>query len=173
MKPSLAALSFGVLLSGCSQRAPEPSLPPSLPRPVASVPAPAPTVTAVAVADPVSTYTYVPASKRDPFRVDFELPPAPPPPPNCDEPLCRYSLDELKLTGIVSGMGSPVAVLESPRGKGYSVYRGSKVGKHGVVKQVLRDAVVVVESWPDPRGVARKEEIVLRMRPDAPLVLDE
>ena len=71
MKPSLAALAFGVLLSGCSQRAPEPSLPPAVPRPIASVPAPAPTVTAVAVADPVSTYTYVPASKRDPFRVDF------------------------------------------------------------------------------------------------------
>ena len=171
MKPSLAALSLGVLLSGCAQRAPEPAPRPAVPRPVASAPAPAPTVTAVANA--LSTYTYVPTSKRDPFRVDVELPPTPPAPRNCDEPLCRYSLDELKLTGIVSGMGSPVAVLENPRGKGYSVYRGSKVGKYGVVKQVLRDAVVVVESWPDPRGVARKEEIVLRMRADAPLVLDE
>ncbi|HEY0096070.1 MAG TPA: pilus assembly protein PilP [Archangium sp.] len=171
MKPSFAALSLGVLLSGCAQRAPEPSPRPAVPRTVAAVQAPAPTVTAVA--DAVSTYTYVPASKRDPFRAGFELPPAPPPPLNCDEPLCRYSLDELKLTGIVSGMGSPVAVLESPRGKGYSVYRGSKVGRYGVVKQVLRDAVVVVESWPDPRGVARKEEIVLRMRADAPLELGE
>jgi type IV pilus assembly protein PilP len=171
MKPSLAALAFGVLLFGCAQRAPESSRPPSVPRVLSSVPTPAPTVTAMAA--PAASYAYVPVGKRDPFRVGFELPPAPPAPRHCDEPLCRYSLDELKLTGIVSGMGSPVAVLESPKGKGYSVYRGSKVGRNGVVKQVLRDAVVVVESWPDPRGVARQEEIVLRMRPDAPLVLDE
>jgi Tfp pilus assembly protein PilP len=71
-------------------------------------------------------------------------------------------------------MGNPVAVLESPRGKGYSVYRGSKVGKYGgVVKQVTRDTVVVVQSWPDPQGRARQEEIVLRMRADEPLSLGE
>lgn len=174
MKPSLAALAFGVLFSGCSTRAPEPSLPPVTPRPLAVVPAPAPTVTARP--DPIATYSYVPVGKRDPFRTNVELPPPPPPPRNCDDalaPLCRYSLDELKLTGIVSGMGSPVAVLESPRGKGYSVYRGSKIGRNGMVTQILRDAVVVVESWPTPQGDIRKEEIVLRMRADDPLDLGE
>jgi type IV pilus assembly protein PilP len=132
----------------------------------------APTLTATA-RDPLATYAYVPAGKRDPFRVDIELTPTPPPPPNCDGPLCRYSLDELKLTGIISGMGNPVAVLESPRGKGYSVYRGSRVGRYGVVKQVLRDGVVVLQSWPAGNGPTRQEEVVLRMRAEAPLVLDE
>jgi len=173
MKPSLAALAFGVLLSGCSERMPEPSRLVAAPRPAAPAPAPAPTL--AARQDALSRYTYIPAGKRDPFRTELELP-LPPPLPSlsCDEPLCRFNLEELKLTGIVSGMGNPVAVLESPRGKGYSVYRGSKVGKYGgVVKQVTRDTVVVVQSWPDPQGRARQEEIVLRMRADEPLNLGE
>jgi type IV pilus assembly protein PilP len=167
MKPSVAALAFGVLLSGCSERAPEPLRPTVAPSPAA--PAPAPMLTAAR--DPLATYAYVPAGKRDPFRSEVE--PTPTPPPHCDAPLCRYSLDELKLTGIISGMGNPVAVIESPRGKGYSVYRGSKVGRYGVVKQVLRDGVVVLQSWPAGSGPTRQEEIVLRMRAEAPLVLDE
>lgn len=173
MKPSLAALAFGVLLSGCSERMPEPSHLAAAPRLAAPAPAPAPAL--AARHDPVSSYTYIPAGKRDPFRVEFVLPsPSPLPSPSCDEPLCRYNLEELKLTGIVSGMRNPVAVLESPRGKGYSVYRGTRVGKYGgVVKQVTRDAVVVVQSWPDAQGRARQEEIVLRMRADEPLTPDE
>ncbi len=173
MKPSLAALAFGVLLSGCSVRSPEAALLPTPPRSLApATSAPAPTIKAQPA--PIPSYTYVPSGKRDPFRVDFDLPPPPPSPRPCEEPLCRYGLDELKLTGIVSGMGRPVAVLESPRGKGYSVYPGSRIGRHGgVVKHVLRDAVVVVESWPDGQGRSREEETVLRMREDAPITLDE
>ena len=145
MKPSLAVLAVGLLLS--------------------------PTLTAAK--DPLDTYAYVPAGKRDPFRVEVELTPTPPPSTNCDEPLCRYSLDELKLTGIISGTGNPVAVLESPRGKGYSVYRGSRIGRNGVVKQVLRDAIVVLQSWPAGNGPTRQEEVILRVRAEEPLVLDE
>lgn len=175
MKPSLAALAVGVLFSGCSTRAPEPSPPPAPARPLALAPAPAREPTATP--DPLATYSYVPMGKRDPFRVELEPTSVPVPVSGCDEtlePLCRYTLDELKLTGIVSGMGNPVAVIESPRGKGYSAYRGSRIGKHGgVVKQVLRDAVVVVESWPDARGLTRQQETVLRMRADAPLELGE
>jgi Tfp pilus assembly protein PilP len=175
MKPSLAALAFGVLFSGCSVRSPEAALLPTPPRSLApATSAPVPAVKVKAQPAPIPSYTYVPSGKRDPFRVDFDLPPPPPSPRPCEEPLCRYGLDELKLTGTVSGMGRPVAVLESPRGKGYSVYPGSRIGKHGgVVKHVLRDAVVVVESWPDGQGRSREEETVLRMREDAPITLDE
>lgn len=176
MKPSLAAIAFGVLFSGCSARAPEPVPAPAPARSVAAAPAPA--REPIAMPDPIATYSYNPIGKRDPFRFEYEpIPPEPLSLGGCDEtlePLCRYTLDELKLTGIVSGMGNPVAVLESPRGKGYSAYRGSKIGKHGgVVKRILRDAVVVVETWPDPRGHAHEQETVLRMRADAPLEFGE
>jgi type IV pilus assembly protein PilP len=117
--------------------------------------------------------TYVFLSTRDPFKSDIEVLPEPPP-DTCAEPLCRYALDEYKLTGVVTGMGKPVAVLENPKGKGYVVSRGMKVGKQGgVVKEILRDSIVVAERRPDGQGSTREEEIVLRMRADAPLTLDE
>ena len=162
-----AALAFGVLFSGCSARAPEPVPAPAPARSVAAAPAPA--REPIAMPDPIATYSYNPIGNGIPSASST----SPSPPSHCPwgacdetlEPLCRYTLDELKLTGIVSGMGNPVAVLESPRGKGYSAYRGSRIGKHGgVVKRILRDAVVVVETWPDPRGHAHEQETVLRMR---------
>ena len=67
-----------------------------------------------------------------------------------------------------------MAVIESPKGKGYQVYRGSKLGRNGgVVKQVLRDAIVVAEVWRDGTGIPREQETVLRVQPDLPLTLDE
>jgi type IV pilus assembly protein PilP len=163
---SLAALSFGVLLSGCSAQVPEPRALPTAAPPTAAVSAPAPEVS-----EPEIAYSYFP--RRDPFT-----PAAPccrPPPPDfCTEPLCRYTLDELKLAGVISGMANPVAVLESPKGKGYPVYRGSKVGKRGgVVKQVLRDSIVVAEVWSDGKGLSHEEEVTLRLKPDAPLMPEE
>jgi Tfp pilus assembly protein PilP len=169
MKPSLFVLSFGVLLSGCSTQAPAPPARPAAPAPVAEAPA-----LSAEVSEPELAYSYVPI-KRDPFSAPANCcRPAPAPVSVCEGPLCRYSLDELKLAGVISGTGNPVAVIESPRGKGYSVYQGSKVGKRGgVVKQVLRDAIVVAEYWHDGQGLMREEETVLRVKPDMPLQLDE
>jgi Tfp pilus assembly protein PilP len=166
MKSSLAALSFGVLLSGCSTQLPQPPARPVAPAPVAVAPAPA-----AQVSEPEVAYSYMPI-KRDPFVPVIHN--GPPPLPACEGPLCRYSLDELKLAGVISGTSHPVAVLESPLGKGYSVYQGSKVGKNGgVVKQVLRDSIVVAEFWHDGQGLMREEEIILRVKPDMPVTLDE
>jgi Tfp pilus assembly protein PilP len=130
-------------------------------------------VATVAVPEaPAPSYSYVPSNKRDPFLPVSERAPAPV--VACDAPLCRFSLDELKLAGIISGTSRPVAVLESPLGKGYPVYSGSRVGKHGgVVKQVLRDAIVVAESWPTAEGDLRSSEVVLRVSAEAPLALEE
>jgi Tfp pilus assembly protein PilP len=169
MKPSLtAAVAAVVLLSGCSTRAPEAPLRVTPPGPAAPVAA----VSGVSEAPPAPAYAYVPFNKRDPFRPVSERLPAPV--VACDQPLCRYALDELKLAGIISGTSRPVAVLESPKGKGYPVYSGTRVGKHGgVVKRVLRDAIVVAEYWPTPDGQLRASEVVLRVSPEAPLALEE
>lgn len=169
MKPSLTAVAAVVLVSGCSARVPEAPLhvPPRASAPVAAVTTVAPEV------PPAPAYSYFP--RRDPFRPSCGCQP----PPvveveTCTGPLCRYSLDELKLAGIISGTSRPVAVLESPHGKGYPVYSGTRVGKHGgVVKQVLRDAIVVAESWPTADGRVHSSEVVLRVSPEAPLALEE
>jgi type IV pilus assembly protein PilP len=172
MKSPLALVAALSLLSGCSARAPE--APPRV-APLASERAP---VAAVEPSGPASVadyqYTYIPSLKRDPFRPDGSGPVPACCEVQCDAPLCRYSLDELKLTGVVSGMARPVAMLESPTGKGYPVYAGTRVGKRGgVVKKVLRDSIVVAELWPDPMGQAKPYEVVLRVPSDEPLVLDE
>jgi type IV pilus assembly protein PilP len=131
----------------------------------------APAVKEAPAAPAANTYVFL--STRDPFKNDVEVLPEPAP-DTCAEPLCRYALDEYKLTGIVTGMGKPVAVLESPKGKGYVVSQGMKVGtRGGVVKEILRDSVVVAERRPDGQGATREEEIVLRMRADAPVTLED
>ncbi len=173
MKTSLAVLCLGVLLSGCSTQVPAPPVRPAEPAPVAEAPASSTEVSEPEVSEPEVAYSYIPILKRDPFG-----PPVtccrPRPPPTCQGPLCGYSLEELKLAGVISGLGNPVAVIESPRGKGYSVYQGSQVGKRGgVVKRVLRDSIVVAEAWHDSEGRRYEEETVLRVKPDMPLQLDE
>jgi type IV pilus assembly protein PilP len=173
MKPSLAALSFAVLLSGCSTRAPEPP-----PRPAAAQLAEVPSglekkapLTELAV--PEVAYTYNPVGKHDPFRITTGIPCCAPT-PVCEGPLCGYSLEELKLTGVISGMANPVAVIESPQGKAFQIYRGSTLGRNGgVVKQVLRDSIVVAELSRDGQGQPYEQQTVLRIQPDPPVTLGE
>ena len=97
-----------------------------------------------------------------------------PPPIDCQGPLCGYSLEELKVSGIISGLSNPVAVIENPAGKAFHIHRGSKVGRNGgVVKQVLRDSVVVAEISRDSQGLPHEYETVLRVQPDLPVSLGE
>ncbi len=171
MKSSLALVAAMSLLVGCSSaRAPE--APARVASPT-SERAPVATEVVAAPQAPVPYY-YVPTAKRDPF---LPLDKAPTPAccdVPCDEPLCRYHLDELKLAGVISGTARPVAMVEGPTGKGYPVYAGTRLGRRGgVVKKVLRDSIVVAELWPDAQGQARPFEVVLRMPADAPLVLGE
>jgi type IV pilus assembly protein PilP len=179
LKPSLVALSVGFLLSGCSTQAPEPVRSPVASRPAATAPAP------TAAEEPAEElfsaevlYTFNPVGKRDPFRNPLEGPfhacCLTPMPVACDGPLCGYSLEELKLSGVVSGMANPVAVIEGPQGKSYRVYRGSKLGRNGgVVKRVLRDSIVVAEAVPDGQGKVLEFETVLRVQRDLPVELGE
>ncbi|HLL54149.1 MAG TPA: pilus assembly protein PilP, partial [Myxococcaceae bacterium] len=153
MRRSLVLSSFFCVVA-CSSGAPAPVVSAAPARAAAVSAAPTPEQARPA---PAPVYTYTPAGKRDPFRGAFE--PTPDPFPSCLEPLCRYDLDELKLAGIISGGGDAVAVFENGNGKGYSVHRGARIGKNnGVVKAVLRDAVVVAESYADAQGIPRVSE---------------
>jgi type IV pilus assembly protein PilP len=174
VKTSLVALSLGLLLAGCSDRAPAPVPVASRPAAVAA----APTLAAAPESErvePQASYSYNPVGKPDPFRnplndICCELPP----PSLCNEPLCRYELEQLKLSGVISGLANPVAVVESPQGKSYSIYQGSKVGRNGgVVKQVLRDSLVVAEAIQDDQGRTSVHETILRMPSDPPVALEE
>jgi type IV pilus assembly protein PilP len=175
MKLSLVAVSLGVLLAGCSTRAPEPPPSPAAARPSAT--AHAATVTPASTTEdsvPEVAYSYNPVGRRDPFRSPLGTSCCLPPPIDCKGPLCGYSLDELKLSGVISGLSNPVAVIENPTGKAFHIHRGSQVGRNGgVVKQVLRDAIIVAEIARDSQGLPHEYETVLRVQPDLPLSLGE
>ena len=123
---------------------------------------------------PEAAYSYNPVGKHDPFRPPLDTACCISPPIACEGPLCGYSLDELKLSGVISGLSNPVAVIENPKGKAFHIHRGSKVGRNGgVVKQVLRDAIVVAEIARDSQGLPHEYETVLRVQPDLPVSLGE
>ncbi len=124
----------------------------------------------VAVVAEVAEYVYSPVAKRDPFRSYFDEAPvqaevkAETPTAHCG-PICGWELEQLKLVAVVTGIASPVAMVEDPDGRGFLLRRGSYVGKRsGKVSDIRRDAVVVTELIRRRDGalIPAKSELVLR-----------
>lgn len=94
------------------------------------------------------------APRRDPFKTYFdEL--------STDEQrdttkftdLQKVELDKLKLVAVVVGTATPMAMVEDPAGKGFTLKIGTLVGKRlGQVKHIRRGEVVVQEEFRDFTG---------------------
>ncbi len=69
-------------------------------------------------------------------------------------PLERYTLQELKLVGILwSEVKRPEAIIEDPAGKGYTVRPGTHIGDQGGrVTRITKDAVLVEARTVDVLG---------------------
>ena len=112
-------------------------------------------------------YVFSPVGKRDPFRSYLDrIQPASTmtPDPLCG-PLCNWELEQLRLVAVISGMASPLAMLEDPQGNGHNVRRGTSIGKrNGKVTEILRDRIIVTEYRRLGTGevVPAETEIVLR-----------
>jgi len=132
------------LVAACSSPKPPPEPPPIPQKPARAVEQEA----SEAEAKPEEEYVYSPVGKRDPFRPYLDrfaqaVPVAPD--PLCG-PLCQWDLGQLRLVGIVSGLASPVAMVEDPKGNGHTVRRGTSIGKgNGKVTEILRDRIIVTE----------------------------
>jgi type IV pilus assembly protein PilP len=158
-----AAFAGLALLGGCSDPAP-PSAPPP--------PAPAPKAAAArsAVAAPAQESALQEARKRpltkddftesdanrDPFRSFLKsfivVQPA-----NRAHPILleRYSMEELKLAGIITGELAPRAMFIDPTGQGVTVVRGNHLSKvDAVVTRVASDRVYLRIEEPAPNGAA-------------------
>ncbi len=107
---------------------------------------------ALAPAEAQDTFVYSPIGKRDPFRSPLDdLIVTHSAESHC--PLCRWGLDQLKLVAVVTGTGSPVAMVEDPDGVGHMLRSGTSVGKlGGRVTSIQRDLIVVTETSHDPFG---------------------
>ncbi|RYZ33289.1 MAG: hypothetical protein EOO71_42345 [Myxococcaceae bacterium] len=144
-KSTMTAAVLVLTLSACGET-PPPSKPPAKPK--AAAPAAAPVLAKAEVLTvPGFVYTYSPVGKRDPFRSPLEeLGPVARDAPEraCNEPLCVFDLDQLKLVAVVTGDASPLAMVEDPLGRGHIVRRNTRVGRQGgKVTQILRDSVTV------------------------------
>lgn len=96
------------------------------------------------------SYYYNPAGKRDPFKSPLDeikeqstvvgtgeiL-----------EGLRKFSINTLKLTGIMSKGSDSIAIVKAPDGKSYSLKKDSKVGPNGIVKEVNKDKVVIEDRY--------------------------
>ena len=79
-------------------------------------------------------------------------------------PLQKYDLSSLSLKGIVWGISSPTALIETPDGKGYSVRVGTPIGKNGgKVWKILPDKVIILEKYVDYKGEIKTRKVYLNL----------
>ncbi|HTS79265.1 MAG TPA: pilus assembly protein PilP [Myxococcaceae bacterium] len=144
-----------------------------------SAPPPPATATKAAVAKPpvvqeqgaapAPTYVYNPVGKRDPFRSPDAEPATQAALANasCNEPLCRFDVDQLTLVAVVSGDANPLAMVQDPAGRGYFVRRNTRVGRQGGrVTQIMSDAVVITEYFTTPDGKTTANPVTLAIKAD-------
>jgi type IV pilus assembly protein PilP len=168
----LVALVTSGSLAGCGSDHPAPA--------VAARGAPAPKAAqapSVAAAPVGPAYIYNPIGKRDPFRSpDLDLARASAVSNSaCNEPLCKFDLDQLTLVAVISGDSNPVAMVQDPQGRGYILHRNTRIGRQGgKVTQILRDSVIVTEYFTAPDGKSNANQLTLAIKADrqAPPELD-
>ena len=164
-----ALLVVGVV-AGCGSSPPAPAAAAKAAPPKAAPPPSATMATGPA-------YVYNPIGKRDPFRSpDLDLARASAVNNSaCNEPLCKFDLDQLTLVGVVSGDSDPVAMVQDPQGRGYILHRNTRIGRQGgKVSQILRDSVIVTEYFTAPDGKSNANQLTLAIKADrqAPPELD-
>ncbi len=173
---ALTACAVAALIAGCDDPPPPPA-PPASTAPKAAAAAAAPVAAASADAGMAAidaapfVYAYNPVGKRDPFRtyqVDPERPTKDPNAPRnegttrCDEPLCKFDLEQLTLVAVVSGDANPLAMVEDPDRIGHMVHRNTRMGKAGgKVTSILRDCVVVTQYFNGPDGKSNADRVNL------------
>ncbi len=164
-------------LTACEDAKPRRSRPnaPAATAQAAPTPPPAEGIGAAPTSEEVEAgleYAYSPVGKRDPFRsflideanaaAQKAAAPARPVENLRCGPLCKWDLEQLRLVAIVSGVSSPIAMVESPDGNGYMVRRGAFIGKrNGKVTNIRPGEMVVTEIYKDNAGVPQPHEIAI------------
>jgi type IV pilus assembly protein PilP len=163
--PSIAVVPFAALLAACSS-APAPSPMGSSHAALGQSPD-APALAEGARPPPVAPIEdgaiAESSGSRDPFRsfTETTTPPADDVRPRKSR---RYTVDQLKLIGLVTRTAAPRAMLVDPRGKGWIVSPGDLVGRAEVVRAGAAERTV---SWRVDR--IRENELVLVRDDDAAL----
>jgi type IV pilus assembly protein PilP len=84
--------------------------------------------------------------------------------PDIKTPLQRYSLDQLKVVGIISGGELRKALLEDDVGKGYVVSAGDAVGSEGGrIAAIQKDRIIIESTYRDVLGNQKMRQITKRL----------
>lgn len=109
---------------------------------------------------PAMVFSYDPNGLRDPFepfiKIEEKKQAAQPAPKAfvARTPLQRFSLDEIKLVGVLwTPAGKATALVEDPQNKGYMVSVGAYLGdRGGKIVRIQPDRVVIEERFSDVLG---------------------
>jgi Tfp pilus assembly protein PilP len=109
-----------------------------------------------------------PKSERDPFKSFVTMRTAVPAPsakaPRLKTPLQRYSLDQLKVVGIIAGGKIRRALLEDDVGKGYVVSAGDAVGSEGgKITSIQKDRIIIESTYSDVLGNEKVRRITKKL----------
>ena len=111
-------------------------------------------------------YAYNPSGKPDPFKPFIQLSSVKDSSKTVPlTPLQRYEINQLKLVAIITAPnGNHIALVEDSSGKGYFLKRGTWIGNNdGKVTKILRDKVLIEESYQDVFGKAKINEISISL----------
>ena len=76
----------------------------------------------------------------------------------------EHNLSDIKLKGIIWHTKNPKALFELPGNAGYyTLIKGDKIGKKGIVFEIREDEVIIVETNYVGSGEDRKEEITTKL----------
>ena len=145
----LTALAALLLAAACDK--PKPAAP-AVGAPAAQPPQAAKAADPAGGADakPAEVWSYSSVGKRDPFRsflAETRGGGGAALVTRCATPLGRYELEQFKLVAVITGLEDPVAMVQAPNGTGYTVRRGSCIGKNGGSVAAVRTGQVVVAEW--------------------------
>jgi type IV pilus assembly protein PilP len=115
----------------------------------------------------VDPFTYSPVGKRDPFRSYLsELAEQ----NNAHHPERKleateyFEIDQYHLTGLITGISQPKAMVEDPDGHGHVVHIGSRIGKNGgLVSQINVGGILIIEETHDPMGKTVQMPVTLKL----------
>lgn len=103
------------------------------------------------------------AAAADPGRDPFEAYEQPTIAPG-SAPLQRFTLEELRLRGVVSAIAAPRALLESPDGAHHTARVGDLIGTNwGRIAAIRGDAIAVVERYRDAIGGVHERRVELAL----------
>ena len=80
-------------------------------------------------------------------------------------PLQQFELASMKVVAIIWGEIGKYALVEAPDGKGYTIKKGTYIGKsRGIVKNITDDTIIVEEKYQDVDKKIKARNVELKLK---------